>query len=172
MTLVPTQEVTCFPSLFEIGPGESRSIRVGVPLSGGDMERAFRVLIQELPASDPLKGLKVITRLSVPVFVAPVTAQPATIALEGVSQQEGRVSLRVRNSSNLHLLAQSATLRGRDEAGALLFERVMPAWYILAGEARTFDTEVPPEAARAVALEVQLETDRGAVGTSAVLKSP
>ena len=65
----PSQELLASPPLAHIAPGARQSVRVMARPSGND-ERAYRLLVSELPDSDAGgEGVHVLLQFSVPVFV-------------------------------------------------------------------------------------------------------
>src|SRR2546430_9969166 len=77
MVLTPTQDVVFFPALFVLKAGEAKNVRVGVTVPFGTMERTYRVFIEELPPPEKpstTSSVRVLTRVGIPVFVAPVKA--------------------------------------------------------------------------------------------------
>src|ERR1700722_20328393 len=47
--LGPTDELTFFPALVSLKPGEDRKIRVGVKAAPGLLEKTYRIFVEELP---------------------------------------------------------------------------------------------------------------------------
>lgn len=109
---VRQDDVAMSPPLAEIAPGERQLVRLikRRPPAGGT-ERAFRLLIDELPpaidagqASGPVAGLAIQMRYSIPLFVEGAGMTPkavphltATIIVEG-----GRRYARIVNGGTRH----------------------------------------------------------------------
>ena len=68
--LTPTSELLLSPPIFAVPPGQTQVVRLLVrPRAGADTERAFRLLVDEIPS--PAAGVvNVALRISVPAFVA------------------------------------------------------------------------------------------------------
>lgn len=148
MLLAPTRDVVAFPSLLTVEAGQQRTIRVGFTGVAGDIEASYRIFVEELPAdsSDPStgSGIRVLTRIGIPVFVQP--RQPAgRIELTPVQIQSGRVSFGLRNTGNAHLLPQSIHLEGVGRSGAVMLDREEKGWYLLAGGVRDYQFDIPPQ---------------------------
>lgn len=144
MRLDETHAIVFYPPLVEIGPGESRRIRVGTtsPMSG--LERTFRLFVEELPdnvGQDPDLGVHVRARMGIPVFVGGAKAPPS-VAIEDARAEEGHVSLRLRNAGAVHLAPSSVTVAGLSAANAVLFEQQIPAWYLLAQHTLALSAEL------------------------------
>jgi fimbrial chaperone protein len=154
--------VTFFPKLVELAGGASRNIRVGINAGlAGDVEKSFRLFIEELPdqsAPPAANAVALRTKIGIPVFVRP--AKPSrTAVIDGVSVDNGKVLVRVRNTGNLHVSVDTISVTGTGAGGsaASTFTKEGPGWYVLPGATRIF--EVPMTAAEckattSVAVEV------------------
>ncbi|MBJ6761482.1 fimbria/pilus periplasmic chaperone [Myxococcaceae bacterium JPH2] len=164
MTLEPTQELFFFPSMLTLEPGESRPIRVGLSSAPAEAERAFRLIVEELPPLEPAvptAGLKVLTRVSLPVFVAP-KRRVFEGRIEDAEVRASRLRLRVRNAGTVNFFVRQARGHGLDAEGKAVAELGQPGWYVLAGGSQVFELEVPPEHCRKVrSVELEVETDQG-----------
>ena len=77
--LVPTDDLLVSPPIFELAPGGAQTIRMvlrGRPLPG---ERAFRLLVDEIPAASTPGMVRLALRLSLPVFAYGQQAAPARL---------------------------------------------------------------------------------------------
>ncbi|MCE9667180.1 fimbria/pilus periplasmic chaperone [Myxococcus stipitatus] len=174
-TLQPTQELFFFPSMMTLGPGESRPVRVGISSAPLEVERSFRLIVEELPPlqpTAPTMGLKVLTRVSIPVFVAPVRKE-AQSRIEGIDLKASTFHFRVHNPGTVNFFVKQARVRGLDGQGRRLMEQTQAGWYVLPGGAQAFAVAAPPDVCGKIrAVEVQLETDRGLVVQSAPVSLP
>lgn len=123
--LTPTADVLAAPGVFEVRPGAEQVVRVGVVggQSGGQ-ERAYRIIIRELPrptAQGAVLGFAL--EMSLPIFVTPRAASPM---LNAHVETSGDTSvLRLANVGAAH--AQLAGLES--DAG----ENLRAPRYVLAG---------------------------------------
>ncbi|MFT3710977.1 MAG: fimbria/pilus periplasmic chaperone [Archangium sp.] len=158
--LEPTSEVSFFPSLFELAPGQTRIIRIGVSATETPREKTFRVLIDELPQQHAGLGvIQVVTRLSVPVFFgAPGKPQPEIV---GTRLESGAVAFELKNSGSAHFVARRAVVVARDAKGGEVATGEQAGWYVLAGGDRRFVVPLSAAAAGAVRVGVRVETDVG-----------
>ncbi len=163
MVLAPTQEVVFFPTLFALKPGGVRNVRVGVTVPFGPVERTYRLFIEELPPAEKPSGssqVRVLTRVGIPVFVAPVKALH-DLKLSPISLADGKASLELRNAGNEHLRVDAVRLEAFAQGGAKLFERQQSGWYVLAGGHKRYELEVPrEECAKVRRLLMTVKTDR------------
>ena len=153
MQLSPTGEVLFFPKLLSLAAGEQRRIRVAVTSPPGPMERTYRLFLDELlppPSQRPAFGgaaARVVTRTAVPIFLAPTKAV-AEGRIEAPRLAGGLLTFDVRNTGRIHLLPRSIRVSGVSSSGAVVFEREMSGWYILAAGTRRYEVPVPPDACR------------------------
>jgi fimbrial chaperone protein len=143
MTLNPSSDVTFFPKLVELPAGASRNIRIGINAGAArDVERSFRLFVEELPdqSATTANAVALRTKVGIPVFVRP--AKPTrSAAIEGVSVDNGKVLTRIRNTGNLHISVDKIAVTGTGASAAATFTKEGPGWYVLPGATRIF--EVP-----------------------------
>jgi fimbrial chaperone protein len=173
MELAPTRDLSLFPSLLTLKPGQSRHVRVGMPVSAAEAEKTYRVVVEQLP-SDTAPGkdgihIQMRTRMSIPLFVAPkVIARQGRV--EDLALREGRISFALRNSGTMHLLATRARVRGEDSKGHTILDKEQAGWYVLAGDERQFSLDVPGTLCRDLRkLSVEVRTDNGTLPAMAEL---
>lgn len=162
MKLQPTDAVVFFPAMLVMKPGETRNVRVGAAVSFGPVEKTYRIFIEELPPPQKPQTkseVRVLTRVGVPVFVAPVK-ELADRKLAGAAVEKGKASIDVQNTGNVHLRVETLKLEGFGDGGAKLFERAVQGWYVLAGGHKRYQVEIPPaDCARTRRLVFTLKTD-------------
>jgi fimbrial chaperone protein len=152
----PTTELLAFPPLLGIAPGTRRNVRVGTELAPGPVERSFRVFLEELPppADAGAAEVRVLTRISIPVFLAPAApVVRAVVAPPAVSA--GRLTALLRNEGNARFRPSAVRLVVRGAAGGPLLEQDLEGWYVLAGGERRYEValgEAVCTAARAAAV--------------------
>jgi fimbrial chaperone protein len=157
----PGEGLTYFPRALEIPAGESRIVRLGVRAAPVSREEAFRLFFEQLPppTEEPAPSgarLRVLLRVGVPVFVAPL--QPERKGeIAGLQMQGGRVRWVVANAGNVHFVADRAELVALGRDGSPLYSQQIPERYFLAGVVKTLQADIPRElCAKTAALEVSL----------------
>lgn len=160
--LEPTDDLLFFPQLLDVGPRSSRRIRVSAARKiEGEREESFRMIVEELPPERNRSGLNVrlLTRVSLPVFLEP--SRPDRQARIDAAALSGRkLTFRIENQGNLHLPPHRVRIAGRDTAGAEVFVREIPAWYILPGQRRAHEIEIPADVCpRLAALEILADVE-------------
>jgi fimbrial chaperone protein len=150
MQLEPTEDVIFFPQLLTLAPGERRKVRLGVMAPADDVERAYRLLIRELPPfeapeeTDAGLAVKLVTNVGVPIFVQPARiARAGEIALQSLAN--GRVDLEVRNTGNVHFLVRDLRIVGLGSSGDEVAVYQTEGWYVLAGRTSRYEVELSGE---------------------------
>jgi fimbrial chaperone protein len=146
MVLRPTDRMLAFPALMVIEPKGTRKIRIAVPGGAGPQELSYRLVLAQLPSRaghDLSAGVSLLTQFNVPPFVQPRDRR-VTAAVDPVRLSGGRAQVVVHNRGPVHLTPQQFQLAAFDAAGAALWTKALPAWYLLAGEDRFLGVDVAP----------------------------
>jgi fimbrial chaperone protein len=162
MKLSPTEDVVVFPTLLQLKPGETKSLRVGPAVPFGPIEKTYRVFIEEMPAPQKPQTratVRVLTRIGIPVFLAPVKAFEDR-RLSAIEVGKTGASVDVENTGNVHFRVETVRLEGFGDGGARLFEKQAQGWYILAAGHKRYDLEIPRNGCAQVRkLVVSVKTD-------------
>ena len=161
--LQPTSEVAVFPAMMTIPAGASRKVRIGVLAPAGASEKTYRVVVEELPSSggNKINGVKVLTRMSVPIFFA-ATAPSSKPAVQGLSLQRGQLSFQVKNEGNTHFMNSQIRVVTRSSGGQQIQENRYKGWYVLGGDSRRYDIPLSlTSCAGMSSVTVEIETDQG-----------
>lgn len=159
MTLAPTQDIVFFPALLTLASKEERKIRVGRVVAPSNVERTYRIFVEELPSleavANPAASVKVLTKMGIPIFVRPAK-EDTTAGIIGAETHDGTLRFTLANSGTVHFVPERIIVRGLAD-GKSVFETQIPAWYVLAGGKRDFDLALPkPDCGRATSLQVQV----------------
>jgi fimbrial chaperone protein len=159
MTLTPTDDIVFFPALVTLAPKEERKIRVGRVVGAGELERSYRIFVEELPPLDSVTsgnaGVKVLTKMGIPIFVRPARESTA-LAIKDIAGHNGTLTFALANSGTVHVVPEKVTVRGFAD-GAPVFEKQLSAWYLLAGGRRDFDMPLSAaDCARATSYQVEV----------------
>ena len=137
MQLEPTEDVVFFPSLLTVGPGESRRVRVGSATSPDSREKSYRIFVEELPPGNRQgNGVRVLTKMGIPIFVAPIK-EIAAATLNGLDLQNGTLRFTLNNDGTVHFVPGDIHVKGFAGSAAALDGQV-GGWYVLAGGRREF----------------------------------
>lgn len=139
--LQATNEALVTPPVVSIPAGGTQVVRVGLRRTPeAQQEITYRLFVEEVPSApeELSSGLRVITRLSIPVFVAP-TEKSASPALRWVMQlgQRQELLLAAYNEGNGHARISDPTLSFTDGARVTL----RGVHYLLPGNERVWVIE-------------------------------
>ena len=143
--LTPTADLIVSPPIFQLAPESTQTIRLAlVDTNGGaraiNSEKAFRLILEEVPIVDTLggSGVRIKLRMSLPVFIAPSAAKSA-LDWEVINDCTAKPVLRATNSGNRHAQIVKLTLLHPDSNAEL--ESVRPSKYVLAGESMQWELQ-------------------------------
>jgi fimbrial chaperone protein len=157
--LQPTSAIMLNPPIFELQPGGRQLLRVGLrQLPKGDGEQPYRLWLSQLPtatgtsepaAGDEPQGVKLLLRVSLPVFASGRTTGAARPVWQW--QAGDRLQLVNFGQRHLHLLKLSVS----DGHGASLD---LPARYVLAGNDSVWQL---PSGWHGRQLQIEADSDAG-----------
>jgi fimbrial chaperone protein len=158
----PTSDLVVTPPLLRVETGEPRIVRIGTLREPGDVERSYRVFLEEqAPANTEGGGatIAVVIKFGVPVFVAPRTERVAGNA-EIVERKPGKLTLQVKNTGNVHFNVEGITANG-------VAVKDVSSWYLFPEAARRYDLAIPAEACIGPALDLRIQATRTVLSASA-----
>lgn len=144
-----------FPRAMDVQPNARRLVRVGANAPTGEVEKAYRLFIEEQPEASAEPGrsqVAIYFRFGVPIFLPPANGKPQPEVLP-LTLDHGKAVVTVRNTGTQHFRLHKAVFS--DLQG---FTREVQGWYSLAGSTRNYEAVIPPDVCRkAKVLRVQLE---------------
>lgn len=158
---IETSELIATPAIFELEPGESQILRVGLRQPAPPTpQRAYRVYIREIPGatSSVRSELQVMLRVGVPVFTG-APGGKAELQGEILPNDDGSATLRVRNVGTTYLRALQ--IEARDPArGDVTWRTTRPAYLVAGG---SYEWTEKPERPLAEGQQIRLNvlTDAG-----------
>lgn len=167
--LQPTQDLVFFPSILTIAPRDSRNVRISaarsLALTNLQVEKTYRILVEELlppnKVNVPFTGLRVLTRMSIPIFAEPQLGRPIP-TVEALSARAREASFSVVNKGTAHFMVRAVRVFVTAPDGRRLFETSLAGWYVLARSSRAYRIPLPEGAcSNGARLGVEIETDRG-----------
>lgn len=164
--LTPSDRLVIFPTLLELGPGESRRVRVGLNGPPAATEETYRLIVEELPdhrTPDP-KGVAIRMRMSIPIFAT--SADPSAEAGPRGAVTEARIlpgrerklQIELGNLGVRHFKAGKIEVK-LDLKGRPPLTAKLSGWYVLAGKKRQHLVELPKEARCVTRATISVETD-------------
>ena len=162
----PTTEALVTPPIATIAPGREQIIRVGLRRApDAARELTYRLFLQEVPAPPQpgFNGLQVALRIGVPVFVAPLVADPKPLRWSAVLAGETTLKLAASNDGNVHHRIGDFDVRVAGDAAAPL-AGASTVSYVLAGQTREWTLAAPFDRVRfASELALKAFTDAGEI---------
>ncbi|MDR6889823.1 MULTISPECIES: fimbrial biogenesis chaperone [Variovorax] len=144
--LTPSRELFVSPPMVQLDASARQLIRViRTGATAGTVEGSYRVIIDELPVEmKEKKGLQLVLRYSVPIFIAPTAQSPAPQLAWSLRREEGQAVLEVANRGGMH--AQLADLEFVDTAGRRTPVHAGLMGYVLPGARMRWPLKTPAEA--------------------------
>ena len=75
----PTEDIILFPRILKIAKDEERIIRVGVKVPPTEVEKTYRIYLEEIPEPQTLPleetTLRTVMKVGVPLFITPVKTE-------------------------------------------------------------------------------------------------
>lgn len=152
----PTQDVIVSPPIFTIPAQGSQTIRVALfrDVDPGT-ELAYRLFLQEVPPAKLPKGISVLLRISMPIFVSPAAGDAPSLKWKLDTQAKKPVVIFV-NSGNVHYQIREFTLKSPDGGAFAAWKGMV---YVLPGRSLSVPIEVK-QAKRQEALSLRAITDQ------------
>ena len=159
--LTPTGDVFFFPAIVELGPGETKLVRVGTQTGFGPTEKAYSLFVENIDEDTAanVKPMVSATTVGIPIFVRP-TRPAAEARVDQLSVERGHVRLKVKNVGTAHFRLRNVQLSGDGNERSTHWVQTVPAWYMLPGDERSWDYELPPGVCDGLSrLSVEFEGD-------------
>lgn len=162
-TLKPTDALLALPPVIRIPPGGHQVLRVAVPAPPATGERAFRLLIREIPppSAPGFIGVRTLVQLSIPVFVH-ADDVPAAKASDLRCSPATEGGLRIDNNAMQHVHLQHVTV----DAATSPHVEVKTSLNVLAGGTVVID--LPATIHLSAGMPVQVVTSDGVLACDLV----
>ncbi|MDQ6767343.1 MAG: fimbria/pilus periplasmic chaperone [Candidatus Eremiobacteraeota bacterium] len=168
--LTPTQDLIVSPPIFLLQPGSSQILRMGLlEQPSGNVERAYRILITEVPQTTKPDQIRVVLQLSIPLFVAATGGGQPLIQIQGKRGPHQRLELTLWNSGAQHI--RFTRLVVRDAASSQIIADSSNSQYVLAGQKMRHIFTLPKSAA-ATPLSVEAYSEGGIFRSTIALAQP
>lgn len=133
---VETDHVVYYPQQFALAPGASQRIRIGIKDPQAASERAYRLIVAELPpprfAGTGLAGLSFYTKVDLPLFLDPAFHSPTALRIDRVTQGRQTLDVVLANDGNTHIAPSVVAVTWRNRAGHVLSRDDVHVFYVLA----------------------------------------
>jgi fimbrial chaperone protein len=136
---------------------------VGSATAQETREKTYRIFVEELPppAATAGSGVRVLTKMGIPIFVRP-SKEVATATLNDLRQQDGGFRFTLTNAGTVHVVPQTIKVRGLAGSNTA-FDRDLEGWYVLAGGRREFEMAFPKNACAqvtSIVVDIQFATGK------------
>jgi fimbrial chaperone protein len=160
--LNPTEAMLVSPPMATIQAGESQIIRVAMRQVSAGRETTYRLLLDQLPGPSPQKGIAILLRLSIPVFVESDAHASPRFDFHVEHHRDGKSFLVVSNSGQCHDSIRDIRLKGSDGTTWKVAVPGLP--YVLVGSERRWPI-IPEGTSHELPGEFSLnaQTDAGVV---------
>ncbi len=142
----PSNDLIYFPRQLTVKPGERAIVRIGPKNMPKDLEKTYRLKVEELAEPLPEGKTSVLgmtITFAVPIFIGKLDPKPvATVAALGM--QNGKLAATVQNTGNSHFRITSLEVKGADG-----YAQEIGGWYLLSGARREYSLDIPPNVCRA-----------------------
>ena len=159
----PTEDIVLFPKILEIEKGQERVIRVGARVPSENKEKTYRIYLEEIPkpgGAEQGATLRTLMRVGVPIFIVPQEGNPGGEIRE-LKLSDGKLTFRIYNTGNVHILIKAISVEGINKAGASAFSSEIAGWYLLHGNSRPYSVEIPADRCRKIKnLKISVNTDK------------
>ena len=110
---VPTDDIILFPKILTIGKSEKRLIRIGIQIPPGQVEKTYRIYLEEIPRPEQSESggavLRTVMKVGVPVFLSPIKKRTEG-AIDRIDLSKGNLSISVHNTGNCHFIIKKVTV--------------------------------------------------------------
>lgn len=174
-----TDQLIVSPPVFEIAPGKSQIVRIGLlDTEPKVIEQSFRVFFEQAPATPNLerstdnsttnypRGVQIMLRIGVPVFVKSVMPSASRLVWSAQRQPDGRLRIEADNQGAAH--AKISRLALIDKNKSVASSDMLT--YILPGSRRYWILNIPAGINAPYAIKV--DTNNGVVETQVSANKP
>lgn len=163
-TYTPTRALLATPPIFTIAAGGEQTVRVGLRIKpDATHEMAYRLLMSQVPPKPRpgFRGLQVVLRMSLPVFVAPRSGTDKPKLAWSIQRLgNGRAKLTVTNSGTAHAQVSDLSLAS-SATGTALAKPAIGNGYILPGASRIWEFKFKSSVKHGQGLVVRGKTQQG-----------
>ena len=149
--LQPSREIVATPQIFSIKAGATQLIRVGMVTKPDPVnEIAYRLVLDEIPSPpEPgFKGLQVALKISLPIFVQPLSKSSPELDFSWVQTPDKKIRVSIVNHGSAHVQILRTKISDESDEKLVFFSQEK-SLYILPGQSRYLefaptDQEITP----------------------------
>lgn len=162
--LTPSTDIVVSPAIFRLPANAEQIVRIGLNnRTPEEIERSFRLIVQEVPrhTDQTGNGIRALLRVTIPVFVQAATPQAVRLRWMATPGGDGALVVAAENAGNVHV--QVLGLDVSDSGGRSLASRGA-ADYILPGQRKTWSFRDSSGLMTGQVLQLRARTDQGEFG--------
>jgi len=154
----PTRDPLATPPIFTVAAGAQQTVRVGMrSRPDAKTETAYRLFLQEVPPATGSKGVQMLLRIGIPVFVEPAAPAAPEVRWSAKRLSETEISVEAVNDGTAHVQILNLKLGIGSEAKPLA-ERA--GGYVLPGKRASWVCTLRMPLAAGEPVTVTADTDR------------
>ncbi|GGC59482.1 hypothetical protein GCM10011396_02990 [Undibacterium terreum] len=153
--LTDTDDLLVNPPIFLLPPNKTQYVRFGLRTSGDrnhNIEKCYRLVVEEVPTEAPTNGLRTLLRFSLPVFFSPKEKDEQLIWK--LKKQGQNLMLVAANDGNIHAKINAVSLT---EDGTKPLLKVSTPTYVLPGQHKEWPVAPAQNLSAKYRLEIQTE---------------
>ncbi len=157
---VDSKDLLVAPPVFQMAPKAEQIVRIALRhIENTDYELHYRLILSEVPPAAPkdFVGLSVALRMSIPIFIAPITAVHSDVLWTVKWQDDGSVQIEAFNQGKAHVQVTDFEV----QFGTLGSAHANLSRYVLPGSHITWNLTPPAKADRQTALTIHGYSDQG-----------
>jgi fimbrial chaperone protein len=134
---LPSRDLLVFPPIATIAPGSEQIVRVALRRAADpERELSYRIYLREVPPRPVpgFRGLQVVLRIGIPVFVAPRAPKSSALAWRASLRSHGTIVVSARNTGNTRAKLPSFAILRQGDADPIARHAEMA--YVLSGQYR------------------------------------
>jgi len=160
--LAPTSDLAVSPPIFDIKADEEQVLRLMLRRPADSLERAYRLILDEIPPTGGARQIVVALRISMPIMVVGTAPARPDLQWQAGRGQDGRIVLTARNAGQRHIrvnLLEAMLAQGRPP---LVARSVGGTPTVLPGAERHWTLDVAGAAPRGGSLLLRVHSDGSA----------
>jgi len=162
----PTRDIIFFPKLVSIEPNQKKLVRLGAGTAHTELEKTYRLFIEEIPQPglSDTTAVKIVMKVGVPVFIAPMKDEVGG-NIETISLLKSELSMKVRNEGNTHFTIRSIKVAGNNSFGEEVYSAEIGGGYVHGGKDKGFTIKIPEaKCLEMQTMNIEIKTDRLSLG--------
>jgi len=160
--LTATSDIAVSPPIFEIKANEDQVLRLMLRRPADRLERAYRLILDEIPPPSQAQQIVLALRISMPVIVIGTTPARPDLQWRAGRGPNGRIVLTARNAGQRHIRVNLLEVVLPQARTPLVAQAVGSTPTVLPGAERQWMLDIPGGAPRSGLLRLRAHSDGSA----------